>query len=81
MEQKYFPGKYFTISTTYLLKEKIKAMLGKPPAVIGLQPEYPRDAKNFLDILKTAPVDFSKTKVIVLKPWTSQPSTTLLSMK
>jgi lysophospholipase L1-like esterase len=65
--KKYFPGKYFTISTTYLLKEKIKAMLGKPPAVIGLQPEYPRDAKNFLDILKTAPVDFSKTKVIVFE--------------
>jgi len=65
--RKYFPGKYFVVSTTYLLKEKIKALLGKPPSVIGLQPEYPRDAKNFLDILKIAPVDFTRTKVILFE--------------
>lgn len=65
--KKYFPGKYFIIATTHLLKEKIKSMLGKPPSIIGLPVEPKRDAKMFLDILKTAPVDMQKTKIILFE--------------
>src|SRR5688572_3759845 len=65
--KKYFPGKYFIIAMQYWGKEKIKAMLGRPPSVIGLPIEPARDAKMFLDILKTAPVDFHKTKLIVFE--------------
>lgn len=63
--KKYFPGKYFIIASTHLAKEKVKSLLGKPPSIIGLPVEPARDAKMFLDILKTAPVDFNKTKVLL----------------
>lgn len=63
--KKYFPGKYFIIATQHLLKEKIKSMLGKPPSIIGLPVEPARDAKMFLDLMKAAPVNYQKTKVIV----------------
>jgi hypothetical protein len=65
--KKYFPGKYFLIAMQYWGKEKIKSMLGRPPSVIGLPIEPARDAKMFLDIMKTAPVDFHKTKVLVFE--------------
>lgn len=65
--KKYFPGKYFVLSTKYLMKEKIKSWMGKPPSVIGLPVEYPRDARMFLDIVKVMPVNFQKTKIIVIE--------------
>lgn len=65
--KKYWPGKYFIISTTHLVKEKVKSMMGKPPSIIGLPIEPPRDAKMFLDIMKTAPVNWQKTKLIVVE--------------
>lgn len=65
--KKYFPGKYFLVAMQYWGKEKIKSMLGRPPSVIGLPIEPARDAKMFLDIMKTAPVDFRKTKLIVFE--------------
>lgn len=65
--RRYFPGKYFVLSTKYWAKEKIKNMLGKPPSIIGLPLEYPRDARMFLDILKSFPINFQRTKIIVLE--------------
>lgn len=65
--KKYYPGKYFITAMQYWGKEKIKSMLGRPPSVIGLPIEPPRDAKMFLDILKTAPVNFQQTKIIVFE--------------
>jgi hypothetical protein len=63
--KRYFPGKYFLIAAKHQVKESIKSMMGKPPSIIGLPIEYPRDAKWFLDILKVSPVNFHKTKTLV----------------
>ena len=63
--KKYFPGKTFLTSLKYLSKETIKSILGKPPSVIGLPIDPERDAKMFVDILKSSSINFNKIKVIV----------------
>jgi hypothetical protein len=63
--KKYFPGKVFLTSLKYLSKETIKSILGKPPSVIGLPIEPERDARMFVDMLKSSNINFNKTKVIV----------------
>lgn len=64
----YFPGKYFLLSTKYWVKEKIQAKMGKPPAnIAGLQLDYERDTRMFLDILKSFPINFQRTKIIVME--------------
>lgn len=65
--KRYFPGKYFLLAAKFWAKEKVQTMMGKPPATIGLPLEYDRDARMFLDILKLFPINFQRTKIIVLE--------------
>lgn len=60
----YFPGKYFLTTIRYFATETIKGLLRKnKPA----DPTYAeKSAKMFLDVLKTSPVNFGKTKVLVI---------------
>lgn len=62
----YFPGKYFLTTVKYFAKEKIKDILNRKDPANPAYSDPNRSAKMFLDILKASPINFSKTKVVVV---------------
>ncbi len=62
----YFPGKYFLTTVRFFVKEKIKDILGRKDPTNPAYADPQKSAKLFLDILKTSPINFSKTKLIIV---------------
>jgi lysophospholipase L1-like esterase len=62
----YFPGKYFLTTVRFFVKEKVKQILGRKDPTNPAYYDSKKTAKVFLDMLKTSPVNFAKTRVIVV---------------
>lgn len=62
----YFPGKYFLTTVRYFVKETIKDVLNRQGPANPLYSDPDRAAKMFLNVLKASPINFEKTKVIVM---------------
>lgn len=62
----YFPGKYFLTTLRFFVKEKAKEILHRKDPDNPAYSDPKKTAKIFVDILKTSPINFSKTKVIVM---------------
>lgn len=62
----YFPGKYFLTTVRFFVKEKIKDILHRKDPANPAYSDPKMTAKVFMDILKTSPINFAKTKVIVM---------------
>lgn len=62
----YFPGKYFLTTVRFFTKETIKQVLGRKDPANPAYSDPKKSAKLFLDVLKRSPIDFAKTKVLLM---------------
>jgi hypothetical protein len=62
----YFPGKYFLTTVRYFTKETIKDVLNRKGPANPLYSDPDKSARMFLDVLKTSPINFGKTKVLLM---------------